>query len=72
MTVLVTPDGTAASTPVELPPGATVADLLSAVAPDCPPAAFRVRVNRRPAGSDQTLRVGDRVSVTPVGPPDQG
>lgn len=36
MTVLVTPDGTAAANPVELSPGATVADLLSAVAPDCP------------------------------------
>lgn len=68
MTVEVTADKTG-STPVELPHGATVADLLVAVAPDCPPAAFRVRVNRRLAGTDQVLRPGDRIAVTPIQPP---
>jgi len=51
---------------VEAPEGTTVRDLFQREVRSGKPENYLIRVNRLPAGSDQVLREGDRISFTPI------
>jgi hypothetical protein len=51
---------------VEAEPGTTVAQFFTARMPGRKAEDFLIRVNRLPAGADQALQDGDRLSITPV------
>lgn len=59
-------DGGGFADHIEVADGATVAQLFSEKVPGRKPADFLIRVNRQPAGADQVLHEGDRVSFTPT------
>ncbi len=51
---------------VEVPEGATVAQLFEREVPGGQPHDYLIRVNRQPTTAGQTLQENDRVSFTPV------
>jgi sulfur carrier protein ThiS len=51
---------------VEIPDGMTVRDLFKREVPTGKATDYLIRVNRQPCASDQVLREGDRVSITPT------
>ncbi len=59
-------DGGGFADTVEVDEGATVASLFADKVSGRKPADYLIRVNRLPASSDQTLREGDRVTITPT------
>ena len=59
-------DGGGFADQVEVADGLTVAEFFAAKQPGRKAADYLIRVNRLPAGADQRLADGDRVSVTPT------
>src|SRR5579862_3650063 len=59
-------DGGGFADHIEVATDTTVAALFEQRLPACKPQDYLIRVNRQPASSDQVLREGDRVSMTPV------
>lgn len=51
---------------IDVPEGMSVRDLFRREVPSGKPEDYLIRVNRQPVASDQVLREGDRVSITPV------
>jgi hypothetical protein len=51
---------------IEVAAGTTVARLFAQCLPGRSPEDYLIRVNRLPAGADQVLQEGDRVSMTPT------
>ena len=51
---------------IEVSDGITVSELFQKQCPNRKSNDYLIRVNRLPAGSDQVLQPGDRVSITPV------
>ena len=64
--LLINNDGGGFADHIEVADGTTVAKLFSQELPDGKASDYLIRVNRQPAGADQVLREGDRVSITPV------
>ena len=50
---------------IEVESGTTVAQLFAQRLPQCQPEDYLIRVNRQPAGREEILHEGDRVSMTP-------
>jgi sulfur carrier protein ThiS len=59
-------DGGGFADHIEVSDGTTVAKLFEQKMAGQNPSDYLIRVNRQPASADQTLQVGDRVSVTPT------
>ena len=59
-------DGGGFADTVEVDDGLTVAGLFADKAPGRRPSDYLIRVNRLPSASDQVLRDGDRVTITPT------
>jgi hypothetical protein len=51
---------------IEVEPGTTSAQLFAERLPERRPDEYLLRVNRLPVSSDQILKEGDRVSMTPT------
>lgn len=59
-------DGGGFADNIEIDAGVTVSKLFEQKMPGRKPGDFLIRVNRQPAGAEQVLREGDRVSFTPT------
>ena len=59
-------DGAGYADHIDVAEGTTVSGLFARQLPDSNPADYLIRVNRLPAGADEVLREGDRVSLTPT------
>ena len=59
-------DGGGFADHVELSEGTTVIELFRKTVKHRGPEDYLIRVNRQPAGRDEALREGDRVSITPI------
>ena len=51
---------------IELPEQTTVGQLFTQKMPTSRPEDYLIRVNRQPAGADEVLTEGGRVSITPL------
>ena len=51
---------------IEVPQGTTALQLFHERLPDCAAEDYLIRVNRLPVSADETLKDGDRVSMTPT------
>ena len=51
---------------INVPDGQAVSDFFAERMPDEDAGDYLIRVNRQPVARDQTLRDGDRISITPV------
>ena len=63
--LLINNDGGGFADYIEIPEGTTVRQLFDERIAG-KPGNYLIRVNRQPCASDQVLRDGDRVSITPV------
>ena len=59
-------DGGGFADHIDVPEGTTVQQLFAERIKRGSPSDFLIRVNRQPCPADQTLREGDRVSITPT------
>ncbi len=59
-------DGGGFADHIDVADGITVGELFKKQTPGRKPADFLIRINRQPAGADQVLQPGDRVSFTPT------
>ena len=59
-------DGGGFAAHIEVAPGTTVAQLFAAQVPERSSEDYLIRVNRLPVSADETLKDGDRVSMTPT------
>jgi molybdopterin converting factor small subunit len=59
-------DGGGFADHIEVSEGITVSELFKKQSPNREPTDYLIRINRQPAGSDQVLQAGDRVSFTPT------
>jgi len=64
--LLINNDGGGFADHIEVNDGITVAELFKKQSPNRKPTDYLIRVNRQPAGSDQVLQPGDRISITPT------
>lgn len=64
--MLISNDGGGFASDVEVKDGITVSELFKQQLSKGRPQDYLIRVNRMPAGSDQILQAGDRVSFTPT------
>ncbi len=51
---------------IEVAQGTTLGQLFASRMPGCHPGDYLIRLNRQPAGSDEPLAEGSRVSITPT------
>jgi hypothetical protein len=59
-------DGGGFADHIEVAEGTSVAQLFTERLPGRQPEDYLIRVNRLPAGADQVLQEGDRISMTPT------
>jgi hypothetical protein len=59
-------DGGGFADHIEVAEGTSVAELFAQRLPSRQPEDYLIRVNRLPAGADQVLQEGDRISMTPT------
>jgi hypothetical protein len=59
-------DGGGFADHIEVAEGTSVAQLFAQRLPGRRPEDYLIRVNRQPAGADQLLQEGDRVTMTPT------
>ena len=59
-------DGGGFADRIEVPEGTTVRGIFTRQIKHRGPEDYLIRVNRQPAASDEVLREGDRVSITPI------
>lgn len=64
--LLINNDGGGFADHIEVSDNITVAELFKKQSPNRKPTDYLIRVNRQPAGSDQVLQPGDRISFTPI------
>jgi hypothetical protein len=64
--LLINNDGGGFADHVELKDGISVTELFKQQLPNRRPQDYLIRINRQPAGADQALQPGDRVSFTPT------
>ena len=64
--LLINNDGGGFADRVDVPEGTTVIDLFRKTVKHRGPEDYLIRVNRQPAARDESLREGDRVSITPL------
>lgn len=64
--LLINNDGGGFADHVEVYEGISVADLFKKQLPNRRAQDYLIRVNRQPAGADQVVQPGDRVSFTPT------
>lgn len=51
---------------IDVQDGTTLGQLFASKMPGCHPGDYLIRLNRQPAGSEEPLTDGCRVSITPV------
>lgn len=51
---------------VDVPEGATIAQLFASQVPEARPEDYLIRCNRLPVSSNQLVQDGDRVTITPL------
>lgn len=64
--LLISNDGGGFADHIDVSDGITVSELFRKQCPGRKPTDYLIRINRLPAGSEQVLQPGDRVSFTPT------
>lgn len=64
--LLINNDGGGFADHIEVAEGITVSTLFKQQCPNRKATDYLIRINRQPAGADQVLQPGDRVSFTPT------